>query len=110
MKKIYYGLGTVIIIGGLLFTLVLLLANKKSVVGDYYCDRIKMTASIQSDNRMTFSVNGMVVENNSWQQEKGKILLKASGSKNQSPSVGKVFTIKRNCLMLDDRFRFDRQK
>jgi hypothetical protein len=108
MKKISYGLGIGIIIGGLLFALVLFL-NNKSVVGDYYCDRIKMTASIQSDNKMTFSVKGNIVETNKWKEENGEILLKASGP-NQSPSVGKVFRIKRNYLMLDDRFRFDRQK
>ncbi|GEM_PF-5385247 len=108
MKKIYQGLGIGIILGGLLFALALFL-NNKSVVGDYYCDRIKMTASIQSDNKMTFSVRGNIVETNKWQEENGEILLKAGGP-NQSPSVGKVFRIKRNHLMLDDRFRFERKK
>jgi hypothetical protein len=110
MKKIYYGLGIGIIIGGLLFTLALSLNNKKSIAGHYYCDRIKMTASIQSDNKMTFSVKKIVVEKNNWQEEKGEIILKASGLENQSPAVGKVFRVERNYLILDNRFRFDRQK
>jgi hypothetical protein len=109
MKKNYHGLEIGIIIVALLLILVLLFYNNKSVVGVYYCDRIKMTASIQSDNEMTFSVKGIVVEKNNWQKEKGKILLDASGS-NQYPSVGEVFSIKGNYLMLDDRYRFNRLK
>jgi hypothetical protein len=110
MKKIYYGLGIGLIIGALLFASVLFLNNKKSVVGDYYCESIDITASIQSDNKMTFSVKGMVVEKNDWQEEEGKIVLRANGSSNQSPAIGKVFRIGRNYLILDNKFRFNRQK
>jgi hypothetical protein len=110
MKKIYYGSGIGIIIAGLLFTFVFPLNNKKSVVGEYYCDAIKMTASIQSDNKMTFSVKEIIVEKNIWQEKKGEIILKAGGLKTQSPSVGKVFRIGRNYLILDNKFRFDRRK
>jgi hypothetical protein len=110
MKKIYYGLGIGIIIIGLLYTFVFPSNNRKSVVGVYYCDQIKMTASIQSDNKMTFSVKEIILEKNSWQEEKGEILLKANGSNNQSPSVGKVFRVGRNYLILDNKFRFDRHE
>jgi hypothetical protein len=110
MKKIYYGIGIGIIIGGLLFTVVFPLNNKKSVVGEYYCDPIKMTASIQSDNKMTFSVKEIIVEKNNWQEKDGEIILKAGGSTNQSPAAGKVFRIGRNYLILDNKYRFDRRK